>query len=91
MKKFTKYAMLMAVAIIAALQLGACKGSDDAAINDIVNELKEDKDFKSVEYDGKNIVAVVEVNDPSVEAAIKQNGADQLSDMMEQVILQQMK
>ena len=41
MKKFTKYAMLMAVAIIAALQLGACKGSDDAAINDIVNELKE--------------------------------------------------
>lgn len=46
MKKFTKYAMLMAVAIIAALQLGACKGSDDAAINDIVNELKEDKDFR---------------------------------------------
>ena len=91
MKKFTKYAMLMAVAIIAALQLGACKGSDEAAINDIVHELKEDKDFKSVEYDGKNIVAVVEVNDPSVEAAIKQNGAEQLAGMMEQVILQQMK
>ncbi|MDE6331458.1 MAG: hypothetical protein K2L80_02535 [Muribaculaceae bacterium] len=55
MKKITKYALLMAVAVIAALQFAACSGGDDAAINDIVNELKKEKEFKSVEYDGKNI------------------------------------
>lgn len=91
MKKFTKYAMLMAVAIMAALQFSACKDSDDAAINDIVNELKGEKEFKSVEYDGKNIVAVIESDDPNVEAGIKMMGAEKMSQMMQEVLMEQLK
>lgn len=90
MKKITKYALLMAVAIFAALQLTACD-SDIDAINDIVEELKEDDTFDTVEYNGKDIVATANIDDPDMEGAIATLGADHFADVIKSQIVQEMK
>ncbi|MDE5642613.1 MAG: hypothetical protein K2I56_03890 [Muribaculaceae bacterium] len=94
MKTIAKYALLVAVAIIGAVQFTACKQSDDAAIEDVVNELKKTKEFKTVEYDGTNIVAEMEVGKTEaaqMESVIKQFGKEQIEETMKAAMVQQLK
>lgn len=91
MKKFIRYAMLMALAIFATVQLSACADKDQQAIDQVVKELQEDKTFSSVEYNGENIEIVMEADDPEFAAGVKALGAANLEGVMKDIMLQQMK
>lgn len=91
MKKFIRYAMLMALAIVATVQLSACADKDQEAIDQVVKELREDKTFSSVEYNGENIEIVMEAEDPEFAAGLKALGAANIEGVMKNIMLEQMK